>query len=312
MIVTLHPHADFAPVPRVEIRFEEVIVIDGGDASGTGPVLDGGDASGTGPALDGGPAAQTIVNLPEGTDTVTLWWSSQGKRDRVSGAIRRGFISAFLDLEAGFDVPTSYEIECFSGSTPLGSVGLGTVTLPWEGEENGCVIQQPLNPNLNAVVTNLEGSWPSITWNSPGETVTPQGVVTPSLVSFGPRGAATGVPVNFAAPTREVSARVHATLSAEEAVPVWLIRANHGLLPRRFFAHVKTLKEVDFDLTSEGEWSTFETTVDEVARPAPGLLVSPLSYDDLDISYESYDARDAAYPSYDASDTDWSLAGAAG
>jgi hypothetical protein len=256
------------------------------------------------------------ANLPDGTDQVTIWWSSQGRTRKVSGAVKRSFTGegAFLDLEAGFDVPTSYELECFSGGISIGRVSIGTTTLAWVGDENGCVIQQPLNPNLHAVVTNLQGSWPSITRSSLGEAVYTEGNSYPSLIGFGPRLAATDVAVNFGAASREVAAAVWATLGTEVApqMPVWLIRSHHGFLPRVFFAHVPALTETDFDLFQDGTWSTFTANVTEIARPAPGLVISPLSYTDLDVSYESYDLRDAAYASYAEQDSDFSLAGAAG
>lgn len=293
MIVTLIPHPEFAPVPFVEIRLDE---------SGAG---------------------ESVV-IPEGTDTITVWWSSEGRSDKVAGAVRRGLGDAFghQDVEAGFNVPTSYELECLSGTQPLGRVPLGTVTLPWVGDVNGCLIQQPLDPYLNATVTNLAGSWPELAWEAPGELVGTQGAEYPSLVGFGPFLGATGVPIDFGAPTREISRQVKATLGIQAAqqfggqsnrqLPVWLIRTHQGLLPRRFYARVQTLREVDINSRSGKTWSRFVSTVTEIARPAPGLQISPLSYDDLDVSYAGYDERDAAYASYAAMDTDWSLAGAAG
>jgi len=120
--------------------------------------------------------------------------------------------------------------------------------------------------------------------------------------------------VDFGVATREDADRVRATLGtqAEPQLPVWLVRTHQGLLPRRFYGHVKSLVEADINLRAGKTWSRFQSTLSEVARPAPGLQVSPLSYDDLDVSYASYDERDAAYASYDEMDTDWSLAGASG
>lgn len=95
-------------------------------------------------------------------------------------------------------------------------------------------------------------------------------------------------------------------------MPVWLIRAHHGFLPRVFFCYVRTLVEVDINLRHRGEWTRFQAVVDEIAPPAPALVISPLSYTDLDVTFESYDDMDAAFPSYNARDTAWDLAGAAG
>lgn len=318
VIVTLVAETRFAPVPHVRIGLIDADSWDGGGPGTAGPDrLDGGTPTNASAGIDAGSPNTRIVTVPEGTDQVTLWWESEGRSDMVPGAVRRPLTGAFghLDVEAGFDVETSYEAECFAGGVSLGRIVLGSVVLPWVGDENGCIVQQPMNPFLHAVVVNLEGSWPSLTWEAPGDLVRTQGAVFPSLVSAGPRQSAQDVSLDFGAPTREVSQRVRATLGtqAEPQLPVWLVRSHQGILPRRFYGHVKTLKETDLDIHGDDEWwSEFTAVVTEIARPAPGLQTAPLSYDDLDVSYPDYDARDAAYTSYDAMDTDWSLAGAAG
>ncbi|RLK47614.1 hypothetical protein [Microbacterium telephonicum] len=318
MIVTLTPRTDFFPVPRVEIGFDPFTAFSGGTAPATGPdTLSGGSAGGTGPTIySGGSAATASVDLPAGTDSVTLWWRSEGRTGKVRGVVSRFFTGAggFLDLEAGLNALTTYELECFDGDTSLGRVSLGTVSLPWDGDENAVVIQQPLNPNLNAQVINLEGAWPSYSRTAVGELVTVEGATRPVVVGAGPRQGLTNVDIDFGVTDAAESAAVWATLGTDDApqVPVWLIRAPAGFIPRRLFAHIATLNEVDIDYRYGDEWSRFQATVTEVSPPAPGLVISPLSYDDLDVSYASYDARDDAYPSYDDQDTDWALAGAAG
>ncbi|MBD8218196.1 hypothetical protein IFU40_06060 [Microbacterium sp. CFBP 13617] len=318
MIATLSPESAFTPVPHIRISIVEADAWDGGSPLTTGPdSVNGGGPTTSSFGFDAGSPISRSVNLPEGTDTVTLWWRSEGVTDLVAGAVRRPMTTAFghLDVEAGFDVNTGYEVECFDGTRSLGRVWLGSAMLPWTGDPDGCIVQQPLNPYLNAVVTNLDGSWPSLTWNAPGELVRVQGARYPTLVGAGPRQAAEEVAVDFGAPSRSVAARVRATLGSqsEPQLPVWLIRTHQGILPRRFYAHVKSLKETDLDRMGDDEWwSEFTATVAEIARPAPGLQLSPLSYADLDASYASYTARDAAYGSYDLMDTDWALSGAAG
>lgn len=318
VIVTLEAQPHFAPVPLVRVVLRDANTWDGGSPGIVGPdSLDGGSPSTASVGVDAGSPTTRTVSLPGGTDSVTLWWVSEGRTDVVPGAIQRPVGSRFehLDVEAGFDVDTAYEVECFDVGQSIGRVALGSVRLPWEGNPDGCLVQQPLDPYLNAQVVNMDGSWPSLTWEAPGELVRPMGVSAPIVVGFGPRQTAQDVALVFGAPSREVSRRVRATLGteADPQLPVWLIRGHQGLLPRRFYAHVKTLKETDAGVDDEGEsWSEFSATVTEVARPAPGLQISLLSYDDLDVSYPSYDERDAAYASYDDMDTDWSLAGASG
>ena len=317
MIVSLVTHTDFSPVPRVEIRLEESLEFEGGDAGGTGlDELDGGDAGGGGGGVDGGTAATLMVEVPDGTDTVTVWRRSEGREMKGRGIVGRVFTGSLgaLDMEAGHDVTSSYELECFGAGVSLGRLSLGTVTLPWEADPNGVLIQQPLNPSMSVVAMNLEGSWPALTREAPGEAVYTEGNPFPTLVGFGPRRALTGVSLDFGVATREDAARVWETLGTPDnpQLPVWLIRAHQGFLPRVFNCHVKTLTELDINLRHRGEWTRFQAVVDEIAPPAPALVIAPLSYDDLDVTFPDYVVMDAAFPSYSARDTAWDLAGAAG
>lgn len=317
MIATLTPEPTGTPVEHIRISIVDADSWDGGDPFTSGPdSFDGGSPSTGGAGFDAGSPSSLSVTFPDGTDTITLWWVSEGRTDVVPGAVRRPLTTSFghLDVEAGFDVPTAYEAECFAGGQSLGRVGIGSTVLPWVGDEDACRVQQPLNPYLNATVTNMSGSWPSLTREAPGDLVRVQGAMFPTLVGAGPRQAAQDVAVQFAVTGREMFDRLWSTLGtqADPQLPVWLIRTHQGILPRRFYGHVKTLTQTDGGYTGDEWWSEFSSTLVEVSRPAPGLQVSPLSYDDLDVSYPSYDERDAAYGSYDAMDTDWSLAGAAG
>lgn len=317
MIVSLIPHTDFSPVPRVEIRLDDAVDYDGGDAGAPGSEeLDGGDPSSSGGTLDGGSPSTVIIDVPEGTETVTVWRYSQGRSIKARGIVDRVFTgeAGYLDLEAGHDVTSAYELECFTDGQSVGRIAIGSLTLPWEADPDGVLIQQPLNPNLAVVAKNLSGSWPTITREAPGELVYTEGAEFPILISSGPRRGVTGVDIDFGVATREDAERVWATLGTPEQrqLPVWLIRSHHGFLPRVFFCHVRALTEVDINLRHRGEWTRFQATVDEIAPPAPGLVISPLSYPDLDVTFASYDDMDAAYPSYNARDTAWDLAGAAG
>lgn len=316
MIVTLTPRTDFAPVPRVEISLQEEVVIDGGGVIPTEDVVDGGGPAPLPDAYTGGVPQLTAVNVPDGTDTLTVWWRSQGQSRRVSGVIRRAFTGSIglLDLEAGFDVLTSYELECFAGDVSLGRLALGSAWLPWEGDVNGVLIQQPLDPSLNFTAVNLSGSWPSITRGADGETVHTENESLPRLIGSGPRQGIAGAAMDFAVASAVDSARMWATLGTDERpqLQAWLIRSHQGILPRRFFARVGDLTEVDINYRSGREWSRFQALVDEIARPAPGLIISPLSYTDLDISFASYSEMDAAFASYSARDSAWEYAGASG
>lgn len=319
MIVSLVPHTDFAPVPRIEVRLEEeAFSFDGGGPGDVGPdSLDGGGASTSSAGFDAGTSSTVFVDLPEGTDRVTLWRTCAGRTMEVRGGIRRAFAGSISvpDVEpSDRGLPSSYEVECFSGGVSLGRVGLGSTVLPKPREKYSTIVQQPLDPHLNVVLEELDVMVPSVSRSAPGGLVRTQGNPYPSLIGFGPRGGVEGVEVAFAAPTREVAEAVWATLGSQDRpqLPVWLVRSSHPLLPPVFFCEVLNLEEQGVDLHVGGVQSRFVATVTEVAPPAPSLVVAPLSYADLDVSYASYDDRDAAYGSYSEMDSDWSLAGAAG
>lgn len=321
MIVTLTARADFAPVPHVEIRMEETVDWWGGHASHVGSeYLDGGSATVTGDLLDGGDASAVTFEVPVGTDTVTLWRSCQGVRMKVRQGVERSFgVMGWQDFEAGFDVPSTYELECFYqdeiwGLTPLGTIPLGSVTLPWVGPENGVLVQQPLDPTLSVVAVNLNGSWPAITRETVGGLALTQGARVPVFYGGGPRQGVKGAALDFGVESRADAGRLWDTLGSPDRPQLqsWLIRAHQSHLPRVFFCHVGALTETDIDLRDGGEWSRFQAVVDEIAPPAPGLLISPLSYDDLDVSFESYTDMDAEFATYSARDTAWSYAGASG
>lgn len=316
MIVTLTPRADFAPVPRIEISIEEDVVVDGGGVIPPDDTVDGGGPAPTTDEYTGGVPQLAELSVPAGTDSITVWWRSQGRSGRVSGLIRRGFSgpAGFLDMEAGFDVPTSYEVECFDGGVSLGRFAIGSTVLPWEGDINGVLVQQPLDPSLNFTAVNLAGSWPSITRGAEGESVRPENESLGRLVGSGPRQGVSAAAIDFAVSSSADSVRVWETLGTTERpqLQVWLIRSHQGILPRRFFARVGDLTEVDINYRVGREWSRFQATVEEIARPVPSLIISPLSYTDLDVSFASYADMDAAFPSYSARDSAWEYAGASG
>ncbi len=319
MIVTLTPRTDFSPVPRIEVAIIDSDSWDGGDASGTGDdSLSGGDAATTGDGYTAGNASTVTVTLPSGTATVTLWRTCQGRRMKVRGVVDRAMSGSLtvLDYEAAINVPSGYEVECYdSAGASLGAVYLAQATLPWVGDSETVVIQQPLDPHLNASVRNMVGSWPSVSRETGGEIVYVEGAAYPRLVGTSPRRGMTDIALDLEAATRAVSASVWATLGTETAsqIQVWLIRpTNAGLLPAVFFAYVESLVETDITVGIGGEISRFTATVTEVSPPAPGLVIDALSYADLDVSFESYTDMDAAYTAYSARDAAFDLAGAAG
>lgn len=274
MTITLAPRNTMAPVPRVEISFE-------------------------------------AADLPAGTDRVTVWRVANGREFKVRDGIDRVVISAvnMVDVEPDLRGSIIYQAECWAGSTPLGRVALGATEMAWAG---GAVIQQPLDPSLSVEAVLKWGTANELARESPGALVFSSGAVAPDYVGFGPRRALQGVDIvlDVAESDRET---LHASLGtyAQSQLPIWLIRAPDVRWPAVFFCHVPRLVEVDRSGYG-GNVLSYVLKVDEVNPPAAALVISLLSYDDLDVSYASYTAMDAAYASYDIRDRDYSLAGAAG
>lgn len=319
MIATLETYTDFRPVPRVAVALAEVAVVDGGNAAGAGDaVLDGGGVAGGTGVADGGSASLTQVVVPDGTDNVTLWRRSEGRAFKVRGVVGRAYQGTLgvLDMEAPFGVASSYELECRSGEAPLGSVQLGRTELPpLEGPAWQTLIQQPLNPNLHAVVEEADTSGIDVNRSAAGVDVLPEAAGLPTVIGFGPRRGVEGVDLQYAVNDRETAARVWATLGTEDApqLQVWLVRSQHPMLPRVFFCSVPDLRESSFNVHLGGQKSRFRATVTEVSPPAPALVTPTLTYTDLAAALGgTYSGIAAALPRYSEWATAWEYSGAAG
>lgn len=323
MIVSLTPLPDRSPVPRIEVRLDEIEVFDGGDSEGTGGgTFDGGDAGDTGPVAEGGTAALFSVEIPAGTESFTLWRTVGDYEEKVRGAVDRSYLGivALLDQWAPPNVTSSYAIECFAGDSAIGRVQLGSVILPWVGDPDEVIIQNPVNPRLNAVVRNMAGSWPTVTTDASGEEVTPEGASLPILVGQGPRRGAEGVELDFEAIDRDTAARVRATLGTpnQPQLQVWQIRTpNPGLLPPVFYCHVRQLVEEDITVgishgADGGGISRFRAMVNQIQAPIPGVAAPTLRYSDLAAVFPTYTALKAALPTYSGMASAWEYAGAAG
>lgn len=324
MISVLIPHPELTPVPRVELRLTTVDVFDGGGASGAGSTsIDGGTPSSVGAPADGGATAQNTVTIPAGTERVTVWRVVDGIEHKVQGVVGRAYTGSLsiLDWAAPPNASSSYLIECFAedGRT-LGRVSAGTTFLPWGGQPGEVIVQNPLNPNLFAVVRNMAGSWPQISRDAPGDDVWAENDALPSYVGFGPQRGVDALNVDFQAQDRATAAKVWATLGTPDAqqMRVWLIRSpNPGLMPKVFYGRVGPLTEVDRTVgRSKGEGgggsSRFRAVLRETKQPAPALIVPTLRYSDLGAVFGTYSAIGAALPRYSEWSAAWEYAGASG
>lgn len=319
MIITMVPVVSRDSTPRVDIKIiEEVFTWDGGGPDDIGTsTLDGGVPSLSSGGFDAGGPKSVSIEVPAGTDAVTLRRSSGARTFDVRGAVRRPLSGGLgvQDVEAPLrGESVSYEMTCYAGDTAVGVVPIGSVVVPRVGEKYETVIQPPLSPRLSVVLEETQANVPEVGREASFGLSETLDAYVPSVVAVGRRRGLSGVQLEFALPTREIARRVWATLGTEDTrqLPIWLVRSTHPLLPDVFFCAVQNPVETSVNLHVGGEQSTLTVTVSEVAPPAPGLVIAPLAYEDLDVSYESYSLRDGAYSSYTEMDTDFSLAGAAG
>lgn len=321
MIATLVARTDFAPVPRVEFRLDPLDVADGGSssASGTG-LISGGTPAGTGDEMDGGSASLVAVDVPAGTETVTLWRLDADRDRKIQGAVNRplGSTVSILDYAAPPNASCSYEIEFENAAGPIGRAAVGTTFLPWNAPSEYVLIQNPLNPNLNALVKNMSGSWPSIQRSVPGVDIATEGEDLPIFVGAGPLSGIQDLAVDFLAETRETAGKVWATLGTRQnpQIKVWLIRSpNPGVLPAVFYGRVSAPQEID-ETVSEAtatRVSRFRATLTETRQPAPALLAPSLRYSDLAAALGgTYTSIARALPRYSQWASAWEYAGAAG
>lgn len=280
MTITLTPHVDFVPVPRVEVVFED-------------------------------------ADLLVGTTTFTLRAVVGGRYFDVRGGVNRpvGSTVVLTDYQAAFQAPITYEVVCWAGAAALGTVVLGTVEVDYDG----VVIQQPLDPKLWARVTLLLGTASALERGGRAELMELDGAVLPAVVGWGPRGGLVGVPFLILPESLTHADRLQATLGTytQPQPQVWLVRtpAAWSRLPRLLFAHPAGFREVDYDvmlLDGEGSNVTFEASLSEVEQPAPALNAGALRYSDIEAVYPNYSDVEASYTLYSDILRDSGLVGAAG
>lgn len=271
---SLTPLPDYNPVPRVEIE------------------LEAGD-------------------VPVGTAFITIIATIEGRAFEVRGAIEQGWAGAdsFLDMEAAFGVPIAYTLVTMDvNKTVLARTSLGTTQV----DCTDTLIQQPLNPQLNAIVARLAATGGEVRRGVDADTRYPEGFALPVVTARSPRRGITGLNLDLLVESGTMADALWSTLGTQDApeLPVWLVRTPPPhRIPRVLFCYVPELVEVD--LSWGRNLARFTATVDEVQPPAPGLIVPLLEYADLDAAYATYADRDAAYDTYAEGDADWSLAGLA-
>jgi len=296
-----------------------MMVADGGNAeSQYTSVVDGGNAytSYMAPTItvldddDLGPRVQvTFASFVAGTQTITVTRTVGGRAMPVRGGVRLFAVggAVVIDQEVPFGVPASYQAEQFDADgNSLGMTDSRAITV----DSTDSWVTQPLNPNLAVQVKVRVPSTDTLSWESPGDTIWTQGASVGRVIN-GQRSGLKGVTLLL---------RLLRPADADEFDAMWggydvtypavvCVRTppNVPLPPVLFFAC-----RIPQRVTSgANKLVQYQLTGDEVAPPAPGLVVPSLSRDDIDAAYPTRDARAAAYTTRLQRDSDYTLAGLA-
>lgn len=290
---------------------------DGGNAASSYTrVLDGGNAGSTFTAprltlLDDdrlGPRVQVLFRtLIAGTARITVRRTVQGRTMEVRGGIDLYAVggASVLDQEVPFGVPATYQAEQFDSSgASLGMTKTSSIVV----DSTDSWVTQPLNPNLAVQVRVRLASTDTLAWESPGDTLWTQGSAVGRVIN-GQRSGLKGVSLLL---------RLPSPADADEFLSMWgtydtaypavvCIRTPPNVpLPPVLFFGCRAPKRLT---SGANAFVQYQLDGDEVAPPAPGLVIPSLTRDDIDAAYPTRDARAAAYTSRLQRDTDYSLAG---
>jgi hypothetical protein len=257
-----------------------------------------------------GPRVQVLFTaLSGGTKRITVRRTVGGRTMEVRGGINLYAVggASVLDLEVPFGVPATYQAEQFDADgTSLGMTKTATIVV----ETTDSWVTQPLSPTLAVQVRVRIPSTNTLAWESPGDTVWTQGAAVGRVIN-GQRSGLKGISLLL---------RVDPA-SADEFIAMWggydstypavvCIRTPPNVpLPPVLFLGCRAPKRLT---AGANKLVQYQLDGDEVAPPSPGLVIPPLTRDDIDAAYPTRDARAAAYASRLARDSDYTLAGLAG
>ena len=250
--------------------------------------------------------------LLAGTVSVTLWRLSDGREDRVRGAIQRPVAGELthIDYEVPLDTSVTYRAECFDTTgQQLGFTDGVETTVPGQG----CWVHNPLDP-LGGIRVDLLGraaqdiQAPNLgeIYRIPGQRV--------GVFLAGAQAGLTGLDVSLA--TDSVADR-DAMLEmlgrgSKDLPPILCFRPSGEYLvaiPKLLYAVVPnfSVQDVTVQLTGDGV-THFVGEGTEVAPPAPGLFVPLLTYSDVDAAYATYAALRADNLTYGSLNRRYDLA----
>jgi hypothetical protein len=251
-----------------------------------------------------------FTSLAAGTQTINVFRTAAGRTMPVRGGQNLFAVGGaqVVDYEPPNGIPATYQAAQFDAAgAPLGNTTANTITMSWAGT----VVHQPLNPALVIRPRLFLDSAADTVSPTPGSTVWPEGATVGRTIGgqrTGLQGTKIRLRMNTAADA-DMFASMFGSYSTDFP-PILCIRTPPNVpLPPVLFASCLQPHRVQY---GDGVLITYDLTVDEVAPPAPGLIMPLLRRKDLDAAYPTRGARSAAYSTRLARDTDYALAGIAG
>lgn len=253
--------------------------------------------------------------FPEGTATVTVRRTAEGRSFVVRGLVRTNAAGAVSvrDYEAPLGRTSSYRSEFFDSSgLSLGfdspkTVSLAFVEGPWG--TSAAWFHDPLDPATAVLVSLTGGAGHPIARFTPGDVVSgPRRSV--GIAFPGTRGGVRGLTLDCVTESLEDGNRLDSLLGGydSDALSIVCVRTHpRTRFPGTLFAFVSEPVKAARDYDSWAlQWAM---DGDEVAPPAPAVLVPLLTYQDFANYYSTYQAFADAYPSYITASRDYSVKG---
>lgn len=265
------------------------------------------------PTIDGNPCPRVLVvftTLAAGTQTINVYRTAEGRTFQVRGGVNLFAVGGaqVMDFECPFGIAASYQAEQFnSAGVSLGFTDQASITL----NVTQSWIHQPLSPSLAVTGKIMMDSANDFMRPIPGSTVWPEGATAGRFIG-GQRQGLTQTPLHV---------KLGSTADSDEFAnmfgsyttsfpPILCIRTPPVIrMPRLLFAACAQPHEVIGGINRVIVW---QMVIDEVAPPAPGLILPTLRRMDIDAAYPTRAARAAAYATRGQRDSDYSLAGLAG
>ncbi|TFC30115.1 hypothetical protein E3O55_08510 [Cryobacterium sp. MDB1-18-2] len=256
------------------------------------------------------PYVDVLVVPPAGVDHFTVTRTAAHRKFKVRGLVN--VIAAgggsIRDHEAGFNVPSTYQAEYFTGGLPTGFSAPAATTL--YGLSPGWAwFSDPLDPTSAVKVEFLKGAAGELVRSTPGESLdVPRRSV--GLTIPGTRGGLKQVVLDCYTSTRADGEKFDALFGDydSDSLSIICIRAlPETWLPPTLFAFVGS--PAKRPLGVDGQRVYWAMQGDETTPPAPAFVTPLLTYQDFTDFYATYAQFTTAYPDYLTASRDYTIAG---